>query len=68
MIATTDHRIEVTGDELSKLIKAVGYVDCDFGPGWVALAWREGEQMPEAVRRLGLMRGVLNENEDGAGI
>jgi hypothetical protein len=68
MVATENHRIEVTEDELAALLRSVGYVDLEFGPGWSSLVWRKGEEMPAAVRHLGLMRGVLNENTDGAGI
>lgn len=39
-----------------------------FGPSGVALEWRAGQPMPDAVRRLGMKRGVLNQNMEGAGI
>jgi hypothetical protein len=43
-------------------------LSCSFGIGWMALDWDKGQPMPENVRRLGMLRGVLNENMDGAGI
>jgi hypothetical protein len=60
--------IEVTEQELVELIRRFERLDLVFGPGWVGLKWEEGEPIPEAVKYLGLMRGVLNENMDGAGI
>lgn len=44
------------------------YVDLAFGTGGAALIWRKGEPMPEAVKHLAHLRGVLVENMDGAGI
>ena len=60
--------IRISEAELVKLIKTVGFIDCTFGPGGIALIWKKRTPMPEAVRRLGLMRGVINENCDGTGI
>ena len=60
--------IELAEGELATLIRECGQVDVAFGPGWVGLRWDDSQPMPEAVERLGLMRGVLNENCDGAGI
>ncbi len=54
--------------ELAILIREVGFVDVAFGTGGCALVWRDGESIPKAVEKLGYMRGVLNENCDGAGI
>lgn len=66
---TKDHYIPITEQELAKLIEQCGFVtDVGFGTGGLALVWKAGEPMPAAVRRLGLMRGVLNENCEGAGI
>lgn len=60
--------IRIEEDESVELIRSGLTVRMSFGIGWVALQWDEGEPMPETVRRLGLMRGVLNANMDGAGI
>ena len=66
--ATKDHTIPVTEDELAWLIGKIVTVDLTFGLNRTALVWRQGELMPEAVRLLGLKRGVLNENLERAGI
>lgn len=60
--------IQVTEDELAELIRSCQTVSLAFGPGWVGLKYDETLPMTEAVKRLGLMRGVLNENCEGAGI
>ncbi len=60
--------IPVTEKETAELIRSCETVQLAFGTGGAALVWKEGEQMPPAVRQLGLMRGVLNQNMDGAGI
>lgn len=62
----------LSAEELSCLIrKASGegkYVDTSFGPRGVWLEWETDQEMPWAIEQLLLMRGVLNENMDGAGI
>jgi len=60
--------IPITEQEMAKLLRNCGTVKCAFGTGGAALEWPDGEPMPEAVHQVGLMRGVLNENIDGAGI
>ena len=62
------HLIPVDAKELAVLIRESPQVDLAFGVGGAALRWQGGEPMPDSVRRLCLMRGVLNENCDGAGI
>lgn len=62
------HLISVSEKELAELIEKVGLVDLTFGIGGCALRWVDGQPMPDAVEYLGMMRGVLNENMDGAGI
>lgn len=54
--------------ELAELIKTGLHLHCAFGIGGAALIWEPDTPMPEAVRRLGLIRGVLNQNMEGAGI
>ncbi len=72
MTATKTRLIPVTEAELVALTyKAVGNwkpLDIAFGTGGCALRWPDGEPMPWYVEALGMMRGVLNENCDGAGI
>jgi hypothetical protein len=68
MVASETHRIPITEKETTELIRQGLAVNLAFGPGGVALIWEKGTMMPPAVRHLGLMRGVLNENVDGAGI
>ncbi len=70
MIATEDHYIKVTEKELASLIRrSIGKpIDIAFGIGGTALKWTKGEKMPWYVKKLGLMRGVMNENMNGAGI
>ena len=58
----------VSEEELADLMRNCEVVQCTFGPGGVALEWLHGHPMPAAVKRLGLMRGVLNRNTDGDGI
>ena len=60
--------IPVTEKETADLMRKCETVQLAFGTGGAALVWQEGEPMPPAVRQLGLMRGVLNQNMDGAGI
>lgn len=60
--------IPVTEKETSELVRKCGTVQLAFGTGGAALVWNDGEPMPTAVFHLGLMRGVLNQNMDGAGI
>jgi hypothetical protein len=62
------HLIPVDEGELATLIRDCKFVELAFGVGGCALKWTDGTPMPEAVERLGLMRGVMNENMDGAGI
>lgn len=67
-----EQRFRVTEAELVKLIHMAAdngmTVSMAFGPGWSDLTWTDGEPMPKAVKCLLMMRGVLNENTDGAGI
>ena len=59
-----------TGD-LSYLIRTLPsrtHIDLAFGIGWVSLKYDTSQPMTPAVRALGLLRGVLNENLDGGGI
>ena len=67
MIATERHLVEITQEEHIHLIHNCRSVLTTLGP-CVRLIWEKGEEMPEAWRVLGLMRGVLNENLEGAGI
>jgi len=60
--------IPITEKEMANLLRTGVTVTCAFGPGGAALEWPEGEPMPDAVRQVGLMRGILNRNMDGAGI
>lgn len=62
------HIIRVTDKELAELIHVVGSVDLVFGPSGVWLEHRDGEPVSEAIQHLGKMRGVTNQNMDGAGI
>ena len=60
---------EAEGVKLLKWAAVSGeFVDFAFGTGGIALIWRESCPMPEAVKQLGLMRGVFNENTEGSGI
>lgn len=59
-------RFPTTEHELAELLRTCKTVHCVLGTG--ALIWDTSKPMPEAVRQLGLMRGVMNENMDGAGI
>lgn len=73
MKASKDELIPLVGDELEKLIYASidgrFAIDTTLGfRGRCSLIWKKGTEMPEAVKLLGLMRGILNENTDGAGI
>jgi hypothetical protein len=60
--------IKITEKETIELLRKGITVDADFGIGWMALRWEEGEPMPRTVREVYSMRGLLNENMDGAGI
>ncbi len=72
MVATKTHLIPVTEAELvaltNKTVENGQPLDIAFGTGGCALRWSEGKPMPWYVEALGVMRGVLNENCDGAGI
>lgn len=59
-------KFPTTEKELAELIRTCDQVHCELGTG--ALIWDTSKPMPRAVRQLGLMRGVLNQNMDGAGI
>lgn len=67
MIEAKAQYIPVSEKELATLIRECRQVNVTLGPR-SSLIWREDEPMPEAVERLGYMRGVLNENCEGAGI
>jgi hypothetical protein len=70
-IATERHLFPVREGETAKLIEmSTGQspLALAFGTGGAALIWEAGQPMPWYVEQLGLMRGVLNENMDGAGI
>lgn len=63
--------IEVTEKELADLIRNCRRVDVVFGPGWAGVTYDEDaadDELPDYVLRLGALRGVTNENCDGAGI
>lgn len=72
MVASKDKLFPLTDGELAWLIEQISatghHLDISFGVGGAALNWKAGTPMPEAVQLLGLKRGVLNENLDGAGI
>lgn len=57
--------------ELAKLMRELPtgtHIMTGFGPAGVWLKWDDAQPMPLAVRRLRLMRGIDNENTEGAGI
>ena len=60
--------IPVSEDELVKLIKDGRMVSLAFGTGGAALEWDTEGPTPWYITAIGLMRGVLNENCEGAGI
>jgi hypothetical protein len=60
--------IPLSEGELAVLVCQGHRIECAFGTGGVALIWDREKPIPSSVRALGLMRGVLNENMDGAGI
>jgi hypothetical protein len=65
------HRLGLDDGELAAIMKATGnyeVIALGFGPAGVWLEWDDTQPMPRAVELLGLMRGVLNENCEGAGI
>ena len=65
------HRIPVSEEEAIKLIyHTIGgdHVQFAFGPGWMGLEWKEGTEPSEALEHLPLIRGITNENTEGAGI
>ena len=55
---------------LYELAKTGDPLDLAFGSGGAAIQWDEDENkgMPKSIELLGLKRGILNENCDGAGI
>jgi hypothetical protein len=71
-VASEDYLFMLTEEESVWLMYATAsqgiVLNCSFGPGWLALNWEKGQPRPEPVRLLGLRRGVLNQNVDGAGI
>lgn len=69
----THYLLPLTEEESVKLLHEATampgrHIDLAFGPGGVALRWEKDTPMPWSVEYLGLLRGVLNENCDGAGI
>lgn len=58
----------VTEAEMVAIMKAHYHLTAAFGTGGVALIWNEDEPMPGCVQYLMLLRGISNENMDGAGI
>jgi hypothetical protein len=60
--------LRITEHEACEIIKAGMVLEAAFGPGWLALQWDESKPMPEIVKFVLSMRGLLNENMDGAGI
>ena len=60
--------IPITEQEAVSIVQAGLMLKVKFGPGWMALTWKPGDAMPAAVRHVGLLRGVINENMSGAGI
>ncbi len=68
-MAATVELFPVNGAELADLIRhASRPLDIAFGTGGAALRWDTSQPMPWYIERLGLLRGVLNENTNGAGI
>lgn len=43
-------------------------IEVAFGTGGMALKYVKGQPLSPALKELGFMRGVLNENMEGAGI
>lgn len=68
MDETNIRLIPITENELCELLKNGFFVDVAFGTGGVALRWDITTKMPDAIKQLGLMRGVLNKNMGGDGI
>jgi hypothetical protein len=60
--------VPVSEIEMVALMERFESVSFAFGSGGAALKWEKGTPMPDTVRHVGLMRGVLNQNTDGAGI
>ena len=54
----TIQRFPTTEAELSALINSCKHVHCELGG---ALLWDDSKPMPEAVLKLGKMRGALEE-------
>lgn len=70
MIATEDYTIELNEGETAELIRRSNgrVVSLAFGISGCALKWMQGEPPPWAVQELAKMRGVDEENTNGAGI
>jgi len=68
MIATKDELFDLSEGELAKLMRSGVVVNAAFGPGWVALRWDKGEELPDCVRELARLRGVGTEGIEGEGI
>lgn len=68
IVAQETHHIRLTAEEHVRLIHEGIPTETAFGPGGVALIWREGEKPPLAVKRLAQMRGVGSQGRDGEGI
>jgi hypothetical protein len=62
--------IPVSESELAVLIRESDgrHLHLAFGTGGAALEWNTKEGIPWYITRIGMMRGVLNENCAGAGI
>lgn len=60
--------IPLAEGEMTDIVLSTGYINSSFGPGGSALIFNWYGPMTDQIRHLGLTRGVLNENLDGAGI
>jgi hypothetical protein len=61
-------RFKIEEHEMVALLHMGIQIEAAFGPGWVAIEWKNGQPIPEAVRQVLRMRGVLEQGMHGAGI
>ena len=61
-------RFKITEKETIEIMHAGITIEADFGPSFVALTWDTAKPFPESIKRLMLIRGISNQNMDGAGI
>jgi hypothetical protein len=67
-VTKTRHIIRFSTEEFTKLLHEGFVLDIAFGPSGAWFEWKEGDPIPNFLKRLGELRGVGTEGICGEGI